>query len=267
MKHTTTFLIPGLLPLIFSASVLASGLSIAPPAAPEGLAFARYIGSIQERSPFTEEGPVAIEIEASLPGLYKQSRLLAIRRMGDSERIEYALVGIEGDTTVTQEVIAPYLKAQEQIDDLPLASLEVTPENYKFRYKGVIGSGETSAYVYQIIPKKKRAGLIQGELWIDSATGAAVLQTGYFVKTPSAFLGRVEVVRDTTLVDGRPGVRVTHVAIQTRRAGRAELTITELPLTPADEETRPESLTPREHTANIQTDSLVASRTALSVAR
>jgi hypothetical protein len=44
------------------------------------VAFARYIASIHERNPFTESGPVAVEIQASLPGLYKESRVLAIRR-------------------------------------------------------------------------------------------------------------------------------------------------------------------------------------------
>jgi hypothetical protein len=234
MKHTTVFLLPVFLALIISVNALASELSISP-ASSEGLAFARYLASIQETT-FTESGPVALEIDASLPGLFKRSRMLAVRRVGESERNEYALLGMEGDATVTQEVVGPYFKAQDQIDDLPLASVEITPKNYKFRYKGVVGSGARSAYVYQIIPRKKRDGLVEGQLWIDSSTGAAVLQTGYFVKTPSAFLGRVEVVRDTKLLEGRPSVRITHVAFQTRWAGRGELTITEIPLTSAEEE-------------------------------
>ena len=83
--------------------------------------------------------------------------------------------------------------------------------------------------MFQIMPKKKRDGLIRGQLWIDSVTGAAVLQAGRLVKTPSAFIGQIEVVRDTKLRDGYPCVRITHVAIETPRAGRGELTITESP--------------------------------------
>src|SRR5712691_6653162 len=72
--------------------------------APEAsIAFARYIATVQAPNPFTQSAPVAIEIEASLPGAYRQSRLMALRRMGESQRSEYLLLGIEGDATVVEE--------------------------------------------------------------------------------------------------------------------------------------------------------------------
>ena len=229
-----------LLALLVPWSALAEDLSIAAPASPQSSAFARYIASIQEPNPFTESGPVAIEIEASLPGLYKECRLLAIRQTGQSERTEYRVLQVEGDGTVAQELIARYLELQDQVEELPISSVAITPANYRFRYIGEIGTGPASAFVFQIIPKKKRNGLIQGQLWIDSATGAAVLQAGHFVKTPSAFIGRIEVVRDTKLLDGSPRVRITHVTIETRRLGRGEITITELPLPASSEGPTPE---------------------------
>ncbi len=76
--------------------------------------------------------------------------------------------------------------------------------------------------------RKKRIGLIQGQIWIDPITGIAVHEAGHFVRRPSVFLSRIDITRDTTLCDGLPYIRVTHTAIQTRlRALRAELTITE----------------------------------------
>jgi hypothetical protein len=90
-------------------------------------------------------------------------------------------------------------------------------------------TGGAAAYGFQISPKKKRVGLIQGQIWIDSATGIAVHQAGRFVKQPSVFIRRVEVKRDMSLRDGLPYARVTHVSIDTRLVGRAELTITERP--------------------------------------
>jgi len=68
--------------------------------------------------------------------------------------------------------------------------------------------------------------MIEGELWTDSVTGAGVLQRGHFVKTPRGF-SSIQIVRDTKLLHGVPSDRVTHVAIQTRLAGRGELTIAE----------------------------------------
>ncbi len=195
-----------------------------------GLAFGRYLASIQERNPFTESGPIGVEIEASLPGLAKQGSMLAVRQTGASERSEYRVIILDGDSMVKHQVIARYLAAEEQAEGLPYSSVAVTPANYKFSYVGSLGTDGTSVYIFQIAPKKKRDGLIRGQIWIDSATGLAVHQAGRFVKRPSVFIRRIEVTRDTNLRDGLPYTRVTHVAIDTRLVGRAELTITEGPV-------------------------------------
>ncbi len=44
-------------------------------------------------------------IEATLPSLYKQSRLLALRKTDESGHSQYLLLNIEGDSTVVQEVV------------------------------------------------------------------------------------------------------------------------------------------------------------------
>jgi hypothetical protein len=64
-------------------------------------------------------------------------------------------------------------------------------------------------------------------LWIDAASGRAVRKTGRLVKTPSVFLRHVDVVQDTDLQNDEPALRITHLEIDTRLAGRAELTIRE----------------------------------------
>jgi len=231
----------GLFALFIPLNAPAENSEIIAPASSAGIAFARYIVSVQERDPFTESGPVAVEIEASLPGLYKETRFIAIRETGESERSAYRVLDIEGDSIVAQEVIARYLLVETQLEDLPTSSVAITPENYKFQYKGEIGTGSALAYVYRITPKRKRDGLIQGQLWINSATGAAILQAGRLVKTPSPLPGKIEVVRSTQLLDGNPRIRSTHVTIETR-AGRGELTITEIPLTAPGEEHKLKSL-------------------------
>lgn len=217
-----------LLALLIPGSTPADTLSLAPPA-PGSVALARYIASIHRRDPFRESGPVAVVIEASLPGPHKESRLLAIRDTNESERSQYKLLESQGDAMVTAEVIAPYLAGEKELEDLPLSSVIVTPANYKFRFMGQVGTDGASAVVFRIVPKKKQDGLIQGELWIDSATGIAVVQAGYFVKTSSTGIRRMEMVRDTKLKDGSPISRITRVAVETRRAGRGYLTITEFP--------------------------------------
>jgi hypothetical protein len=216
----------GLLALLIPGSTPADTLTIVSPT-PGSLAFARYIASIHRRDPFTESGPVSVLIEASLPGLRRESRLVAIRETGESERSEYRVLGSEGDRMVTQELIAPYLAEQKKIEGLPLSSVIITPANYNFHFMGEAGIAGASAYVFRIVPKKKQAGLMRGELWLDSETGLAVMQAGYFVKASTADIRRMEFVRDTKLQDGSPCSRITRVAIETRRSGRGYLTITE----------------------------------------
>jgi hypothetical protein len=135
-------------------------------------------------------------------------------------------------------VIAPYLAVEDPIETQPVSSVAVTPVNYKFHYMGELGSGAAATYVFRITPRKKRDGLIEGELWIDSSTGAGVLQKGRLVKTPRGF-SSIQVVRDIKLLNGVPGIRVTHVTIETRLAGRGELIITEYLVTALGED--PES--------------------------
>jgi hypothetical protein len=228
MKQTTTVRrLLRFIALLTPLTALAGSLAISPPMPPESLALARYIASLQERDPFTESGPVEVTIDASLSGLHQQSRLVAVRQTDDSERIAYRVLETEGDAAVTRDVIAPCLAAERQLEGQPLSSILITPANYTFRYMGEFASGGASAYVFRIRPKKNRYGLIRGQLWIDSVTGAAVMQAGYFVKTSSPFVHRIEIVRDTQLQNGHPCVRITRVRLETRREGRGYMTMTE----------------------------------------
>jgi hypothetical protein len=233
--QTSPFLIV-MLAAMFGVSAPASDSSEIVAIAPPALAFARYIAALNQPSPFTESGPVRVDIDASLPGLGKQASMSAIRDTAASERGQYQILQLEGDPTAKREVIARYLSAQRQAERLPLSSTLITPVNYKFRYTGSTQALGTHLYVFQITPRKKRIGLIQGQIWIDPITGIAVHEAGHFVKRPSVFLSRIDITRDTILCDGLPYIRVTHTAIQTRlHALRAELTITERRLRAPDQ--------------------------------
>jgi len=216
--------------LLVPASASAQRIPIVQSTTNQSIAFARYIAWLHEPDPFTESGPVALAIMASLPGLNKQGSLLAVRGVGESERSQYGIVGLQGDPIVLERVIAPYLEAERKSEDQPLSSVLITPLNYKFRYAGTVETGDNAAYVFRIAPKKNRAGLIRGELWIDSVTGAPVLVTGHLVKTPSTSSGGIDIVREIAFVDGHPFGRTTHMSIETRPVGLAELTIIESPL-------------------------------------
>jgi len=204
-------------------SIPASG---AESASAPNLALARYLAGLEGSQPW---GAETVEIEAALPKLKEHGRLRAIRRLLPLGKPEYQVFELNGSRTVKQQVIARYLSAEIEAARMNPSAVAVTPANYQFRYAGSIGSESNLLYAFQIVPRKKRDGLIQGVLWIDAETGAAVRQSGYLVKKPSIFVKRVDVTRETTLRDGVAESRVTHLAVETRLVGRAELTIHERP--------------------------------------
>lgn len=216
----------------------ASDLLVRSQSKPEGVAFARYMASLEQHDPFNEAGPVAVLIEASLPRFYKGAQLLVIRRMGENERSEYLIAGLVGDGAALDEVTTRYFALYEEIEKLPSSSIRISPENYKFRLRGEVKTGIGSAYVYDITPKKRRRGLFKGQIWIEAGTGAEVLTSGR-LEDASSIGGSVDFVRETKL-DAAGYARVTHLTFTVPLLGRSELVVTERPLGGKDDIQMPE---------------------------
>jgi hypothetical protein len=229
-KNKGTALV-ALLILPLSSAALADGpltnptISADPPAPAQVLA--SYFARASNCDPWSEPNAVWMEIDGSLPGLGERGHLRAIRDWAENHTPDYHVIHIEGDAMVKQQVIARYLAAEKQAAEIPASSVAIMPANYKFRY--VATSGGTPVHAFQMTPRKRRPGLIKGELWIDGATGLAVHEAGYLVKRPSIFIRRLKITRDVSLRDGAPYLRTTHLDIDTRLVGRAELTIIEIP--------------------------------------
>jgi hypothetical protein len=220
-----------LLPLILIAAALQPSRVRAAEAPVTGssddaaIAFARYIAGSSQNAPWDAE---IIEIEASLPRLEKQGHLRAVRRLEPRGKPQYQGVEMAGDETVKQQVIIRYLTAEAKAAEIPAASVAITPVNYKFSFKGARQTAGATTYYFSIKPRKKRPGLLNGELWLDE-TGVVARQSGYLVKSPSIFVKRITVTRETAIRDGQAEDRVTHVSVDTRLVGHAELTVHEHP--------------------------------------
>jgi hypothetical protein len=220
-----------MLAIVLTSSVRAADVPLVESTAGAGIAFARYIASLERARPWSLE---TVEIDAALPKLAKHGRLRAIRRLLPFDKAEYQVLEIAGDETVRQQVILRYLSAEVRAAAVPASSVAITPTNYKFHYKGSMKTGDAVAYAFQITPREKREGLIKGELWLDGETGSVVRESGYLVKKPSIFLKRVDVSREIVLRHGVAEIRFTHLSVDTRLVGRAELTIQERPYTAPD---------------------------------
>lgn len=166
-----------------------------------------------------------VEIRASLPKLKKHGRLHALRRISSLGRITYEHLAFEGDGAIKNQVIARYLESEIEAQKEPSPSLAVTPDNYKFKYEGRTKVEGRDAYVFNVKPRTKRAGLFQGSVWIDAATFLRVQETGYLVKNPSIFLKKIAFTRRYEIRDGIPvPVQVASI-VDTRIWGQAQLQI------------------------------------------
>ena len=100
-------------------------------------------------------------------------------------------------------VIARLLQSEVdhlQKDDLSMTAL--SPANYKFSYKGASDVDGRAVHVFQVKPRKKRAGLFKGRIFLDAFNGNMVRAEGSVVKSPSFFVKKVEFVQDYADVDG-----------------------------------------------------------------
>jgi hypothetical protein len=124
---------------------------------------------------------------------------------------------------VKRNVIAKYLQAEEQGQQDP--SIAVTPDNYKFKYKGKTLLEGRDTHLFEVTPKKKRQGLYKGEMWIDAATYLRVQESGRLVKNPSIVLRKVQFVRKYEIRDGVAVPRQLQTVAEAWLVGKAELTV------------------------------------------
>jgi hypothetical protein len=69
--------------------------------------------------------------------------------------------------------------------------------------------------------------MIAGTLWIDNETGLVTHVSGRLVKNPSVLLRRVDISQNMEIRDGVTQSRETHLHIETRFTGGAEMNIRE----------------------------------------
>ena len=185
----------------------------------ESAVLVRYNSGLASGAGSLDKQTTSIEIDAAMPKLDKQARVEAIRRLTDGKaRYQYTLV--QGDSLVRNEMIARYLAIGAKA--APVA-VPVTKSNYKFRFVGMQGTDT----IFQITPRHKKQGMIAGVLWIDNETGLVTHVSGRLVKSPSVLMRRIDVSQNMEIRDGVTQSRETHLHIETRFTGGAEMNIRE----------------------------------------
>jgi len=191
---------------------------------PEEQMVSRYLEATHAQESALRGGTEEIDIDAAVPKFKKQGKLHALRSISKLGKITYKALGFSGDNVVKTEVIANYLKAEVQAAQGP-SDVALTPQNYKFKYKGTQELNGRQVYVLHVNPREKKVGLFKGELWLDAETYMPVRESGSFVKSPSFMLKKVAFVRNYELQNGVSLPQRTESRVETRFFGSVELNI------------------------------------------
>jgi len=184
--------------LLFTSA--AAGFSADLPALPPETIVENYCAA-QQQAPGMAAS-MDMDIQASLPGMKKEGRFHALRKINPFGRISYLKASFEGDNAVRNQVVVRYLQAEADAQQDESDSIAVTPANYKFKYKGQKDADGRTVHVFELTPKKKKKGLFKGEIWIDAATYLPVREEGNLIKSPSIFVKKVAFVRTFDIRDG-----------------------------------------------------------------
>jgi hypothetical protein len=192
---------------------------------PEDQMVSRYLEATQAQQSALRGGTEEVDIDAAVPKFQKHGKLHALRSISKLGKITYKALGFSGDNVVKTEVIANYLKAEVESAAKASSDIAITPENYKFKYKGTEDWNGRQVYVLHVNPREKKVGLFKGELWLDAETYMPVRESGSFVKSPSFMLKKMQFVRDYELQNGVSLPQRTESQVETRFFGKVELSI------------------------------------------
>jgi hypothetical protein len=208
--------------LLVSGFITVSLFAEAVPSASDAIV-ENYTAATRRQAQVMQNATMEVEISGSIPKLKKQGRLHAFRHITALGRITYDALRFQGDDTIKKNVIAKYLQAEEQGQQDP--SVAITPDNYKFKYKGRDQLDGREVHVFDVNPRKKRQGLYRGQLWVDAETSLRVQEAGYLVKNPSFVLRKVQFVRKYQIRDGLSVPRQMQTVADTWLVGKTELTV------------------------------------------
>jgi hypothetical protein len=188
----------------------------------------RYLANVEQQRLNVRDVAMEVDIAASLPDLKKTGELRALRRISKLGKVSYDVLSFIGDNMIKKDVIARYMSAEVKSTAKENGeSIAVDAKNYKFKYRGMYALGDDwRLHLYELKPRKKKAGFFEGWLWVEAESGLPVRQSGRFVRSPSVFLKNIEFVQDFQIRTGAAVPKRIESTIRTRLIGPAEIKIT-----------------------------------------
>ncbi len=226
----------------FFSCVLSAWISIglasaepSKPPIPEEEMVSKFLEANQHQQTALRGGTMEVDIDASVPKLKKQGKLHALKNISKLGKITYHALSFIGENMVKTEVIARYLTEEvKAAQDGANTAMAITPENYKFKYKGTETLDGRDVYVMHVTPRHKKVGLFKGELWLDAQTGMPVRESGSFVKSPSIFLKKMQFVQMFEMQNGVSIPQRLESKVEVRFFGPVELNVNYLKFSKED---------------------------------
>jgi len=165
-------------------------------------------------------------IKAELPDKGQTGEFLLRRDFWAPRSLAYSAVSSRGDGFVRHQVIARLLDGEvSKVQKGESPSLTIIEPNYKFSFKGVEDMAGRPLYVFDVKPRRKKAGLFKGKILIDCRFGHIVRAMGKLCPSPSWWIKKVEFVQDYTDVDNFTLPIGSQVNVVARIVGRISITI------------------------------------------
>ncbi len=210
--------------MLYSAALCAAPASFSNSAEAKAI-LENYCAARQTEAGRVQAVSMDIDIHGAIPKLKKQGRFHALRRISPLGLISYERRRFEGDGTVKNQLILRYLTTEAEAQQEKSPALAVTPENYRFKYKGLATVDGRAAHLFEVSPIKKREGMFRGELWIDAGTFLPLKESGALVKKISVLVRKTAFVRNFEIRDGVALTRDEEWQFDAIGFGKAALTV------------------------------------------
>ncbi len=184
----------------------------------------RYLAARQDQQPACSDSLYAVRIEASMPALRKRGTMTGFIWIAQRGQIGYRGLRFTGDNLIKTQLIVRFL-AHDTDQRARAADVAVTPANYIFNYSRVADYNGFAAYVFLLKPRRKRAGLFRGELWLDAETATVLRLWGDLVESPSIIIRSMRFVQDYQSVHGCTEPLRILLTSRTRIVGAVEMTV------------------------------------------
>ena len=139
----------------------------------------------------------ATTIEASLPESSQKGKYELRRSYEAPKNLAFTALRFVGDNFVKTNIITRLMQQEaESVQKGGGAATAISPENYRFTYRGTEELFGLPVYVFQLKPKEKRTGLFKGKIYLDVFSGRIRRAEGEMVKSPSFFVKKIRFVQD-----------------------------------------------------------------------